>query len=406
MKKLFTLAVVALTAVSAAAQEKSWTFENWETNATITANMTVDGLTVHATSGSPVAVEAKNKSAEIYGETVSFTKYLKLNGIASATARHISFNVDGPCEITVAFVHGSSSATTKRVLNVSYGAAYDAANLQSIIVPTGGDGASGSVRYELDKPNTIYIGSGNSGVNILGIYVKPITPAETEPATPAKEWNFTAELSANDVANLEADEANWTKTDGDYVRYSYSKSFDANTAVDNLYGVTLVANGKEIEHTKGLRFGRPNGKLDPDRFRLDNGKRLSINGADVGFIIPDLKRNDVVKVSFATATSGDARTLILTNATTTDNCVSSDNSESTVITCKVLSDGYVGFRGTNGLNYYAVSVNSDLPTSGISSVEVEGKKTDGKIYNLCGMEVKNPSTGIYIKNGKKFVVKK
>ena len=98
----------------------------------------------------------------------------------------------------------------------------------------------------------------------------------------------------------------------------------------------------------------------------------------------------------------------MTNATTEDNCVSSSTETPNEITCKVLSDGYVGFRaGTNGLNYYAVSVNADLPiTDGISEIKVTDKTTDGKIYNLSGMEVKNPTAGIYIKDGRKFVVKK
>lgn len=175
-----------------------------------------------------------------------------------------------------------------------------------------------------------------------------------------------------------------------------------------MYGITLTANGKEVEKTQGLRFGRYNGKLDKDRFRLDNGKRLNINGQYVGFIIPDLKRNDVVRVRFSTATDGDTRDIVLTNATTEDNCVSSSTETPNEITCKVLSDGYVGFRaGTNGLNYYAVSVNADLPiTDGISEIKVTDKTTDGKIYNLSGMEVKNPTAGIYIKDGRKFVVKK
>ncbi len=408
MKKLFTFAAVALATISANAQEKSWTFENWTTAASVTSNVTVDGLTLHATSSAAAAVEDKKKSAEINGEKVNYTKCINLKGTGSTSGRHISFPVEGPCEITVVCYHGSSSVTYKRCVNVSYGAAYDAASLHSIVVPTGGAASASTVRYELDKPNTIYLGSGNSGVGICGIYVKPITPAEPQPATQSKAWDFTAELSANDIANLDADAANWTKTEGDYLRYSYSPAFTADEAIDNLYGIMLTANGKEVEKTQGLRFGRYNGKLDKDRFRLDNGKRLNINGQYVGFIIPDLKRNDVVKVRFSTATDGDSRDIVLTNATTEDNCVSSSTETPNEITCKVLSDGYVGFRaGTNGLNYYAVSVNADLPiTDGISEIKVTDKTTDGKIYNLSGMEVKNPTAGIYIKDGRKFVVKK
>ncbi len=408
MKKLFTLACMVLATVSAGAQDKSWTFGNWETNASIKQDVTVDGLTLHATSSAAVKVEEKKKSVELNGETVNYTKVVNLNGVASSDARYVSFPVDGPCEITVVGYHGSSSGEYRRVINVSYGEAYDAANLLSIVVPTGGGASATTVKYELDKPNTIYLGSGNSGVGLCGIYVKYITPDNPQPATAAKVWDFTKELGAEDIANLDADAENWSKTVTDYVRYSYLPKYSADEAIDDLYGITLTANGKEVEQTKGLRFGRINGKIDKERFRFDNGRRLNINGQYVGFIIPDLKRNDVVKVRFSTATDGDARDIVLTNATTSDDCVSSSTAEPNEITCTVLSDGYVGFRaGTNGLNYYAVSVNADLPgTSGISSVETNERKHDGKIYNLCGMEVDNPAKGIYIKDGKKFVVDK
>lgn len=406
MKKLFTLVAVALATISANAQEKSWTFENWTTAASVTSDVTVDGLTLHASSSAAVAVEEKEKSVDLNGVTVNYTKAINLKGVGSTSGRHISFPVDGPCEITVVSYNGDAKGAYKRVINVSYGDAYNVANLLNIVVPTGGNASAATVRYELDKPNTIYLGSGNSGVGICGIYVKTITPDEPNPATPTVAWDFTTELSANDIANLNADAENWSRTEDTYVRYSYVPAFDANTAIDNLYGVKLIANGQEIEKTKGLSFGRINGKLDTGRFCLDDGKRLCVNGADVGFIIPDLKRNDVVKVRFATGKNGEARTLVLTNLTTTDECTSESNSEPQEVTCKVLSDGYVGFRGTNSLYYYSVTVNEDGGSSGISQIEVADKKADGKIYNLCGMEVNTPHAGIYIKNGKKFVVKK
>lgn len=43
-------------------------------------------------------------------------------------------------------------------------------------------------------------------------------------------------------------------------------------------------------------------------------------------------------------------------------------------------------------------------TTGISNVAVE-KRNDGKIYNLNGQQVKNPTKGLYIVNGKKVILK-
>ena len=40
----------------------------------------------------------------------------------------------------------------------------------------------------------------------------------------------------------------------------------------------------------------------------------------------------------------------------------------------------------------------------IEGIEIEGAN-DGKIYNLKGQEVKNPQKGVYIQNGKIFIIK-
>lgn len=44
------------------------------------------------------------------------------------------------------------------------------------------------------------------------------------------------------------------------------------------------------------------------------------------------------------------------------------------------------------------------PTS-VNNISVYDQKADGKIFNLSGMEVKTPAKGVYIQDGKKFVVK-
>ena len=43
--------------------------------------------------------------------------------------------------------------------------------------------------------------------------------------------------------------------------------------------------------------------------------------------------------------------------------------------------------------------------SGIEGLEVIATSNNGKIYNLNGQEVKSASKGLYIQNGKKYVVK-
>lgn len=65
----------------------------------------------------------------------------------------------------------------------------------------------------------------------------------------------------------------------------------------------------------------------------------------------------------------------------------------------------VGYNQPNQLSYY---LGSDMDiSSGIEDIETEPTKkiNDGKYYSLTGMEVKHPSKGIYIHNGKKIIIK-
>lgn len=68
----------------------------------------------------------------------------------------------------------------------------------------------------------------------------------------------------------------------------------------------------------------------------------------------------------------------------------------------------VGYNQPTQIGYY---LGSDTPgvypvATGISTVrENDCKKSEGKWYNLMGMEVKNPAKGIFIHNGRKEVVK-
>jgi GH43 family beta-xylosidase len=44
-------------------------------------------------------------------------------------------------------------------------------------------------------------------------------------------------------------------------------------------------------------------------------------------------------------------------------------------------------------------------TSMINQVSADAPKADDRIYNLSGQEVTNPGKGVYIRNGKKFIIK-
>lgn len=368
MKKYIIIPMILLlNAIGARAQyDKSWTFENWGTTDKLANDLTIDELTAHATSTYFVAVEENKKSTVIDGVTVNFTKRLNLKGVEQTTGRYLSFGVDGSCEITIAYC-GASSATVNRVLNLSYGETNNMKNLLSMVVPAGGTLTTSTVKYELDEATTIHVGSGNSGAYIYGIYVKPITLDNSAASTPKLSWNFKQTISDTDVANITTDTENWGGNIGTY--YQYYPYFSADEVTDNLYGIILSANGKEVEYVKGLRFGRPNGQVGTantqnDRFCLYSGKNLLIKGTDIGFVIPELKRGDIVKVNFS-CNGTTASTLKPTNAVLINgNLESTTSATANEATFRVLSDGYVGFRGTQAIKYYSLSVNDDIvPTA-------------------------------------------
>lgn len=67
------------------------------------------------------------------------------------------------------------------------------------------------------------------------------------------------------------------------------------------------------------------------------------------------------------------------------------------------SQQVAGLRHTDNYSLDGVTIVPEMTS--VTNITVEDQKADGKIYNLSGMEVKTPAKGVYIQNGKKFVVK-
>ena len=71
----------------------------------------------------------------------------------------------------------------------------------------------------------------------------------------------------------------------------------------------------------------------------------------------------------------------------------------------------IGYNQPNHVGGYFLGNGMDMSqvpvATGIHDVTtVLGEwKDNGKIYDLSGREVKNPKAGIYVKNGRKFIVK-
>lgn len=66
----------------------------------------------------------------------------------------------------------------------------------------------------------------------------------------------------------------------------------------------------------------------------------------------------------------------------------------------------IGYNQPTHTGYYLGSDLAKSPTTGITTArQAEGRVNDDRYYNLMGVEVKSPSHGVYIHNGKKVIIK-
>lgn len=139
----------------------------------ITSTVTVKGITIAAESSSAVTLETGRNQA--YGEDYTFTARLKLGGTMKANARHVSFNVSGPCTIEVYGM--SSNSTNPRTVNLAQGTWNTTIHQWENV--TGSE--INKLTYTYTGGNTtLYIGSASSGVNLYGINVRYNSTTSTE----------------------------------------------------------------------------------------------------------------------------------------------------------------------------------------------------------------------------------
>ncbi|MBO6234997.1 MAG: chitobiase/beta-hexosaminidase C-terminal domain-containing protein, partial [Prevotella sp.] len=151
-------------------EEAGWGAQN------ITSDKTVNGLTAVVAADNTVDIDANKKKL---GDE-SFTMRLKLGATGSSTNRCLKFDVLGPTVIDVWAM--SSSSSTDRPLYYKFGDA-DAVKF------TNGDLNGSSLQkvtanYTGKTPTTVYIYSGNGGINVYGI--KAVSTVEDDGAPKCK----------------------------------------------------------------------------------------------------------------------------------------------------------------------------------------------------------------------------
>ena len=196
----------------------------------ITANQTVNGLNIVATSEKNVQVEAMIEQQVFDGYT--FTHRFKLNGTGANNSRHLKFAVTGACTIDVYLVSGSSEV--QRTLNVAIGSF--GTNVTELVAGT----TIAKQTYEYTGGATdIYMYSKNSGINIYQICV-------TYPATPTPEpgTETCITLGENDSQDIKSD---GTATVGNYTITASGINWQSTSAkIDNDNDYIIITNSTGI----------------------------------------------------------------------------------------------------------------------------------------------------------------
>ena len=400
MKKIFTLIAAALMAVGASAQT---TYFDYTVSNTATA--AVGTVTI----GTPTKVETSTIATGGYAYKsdgdLGSSKYIK--GTLADAAKFQAGDVITVSFYTVSNPSGSDygvvlSADNSSAVTTLYSSAKNTVETKSYTV-TATDAFVGETDVYVARATgkSTYIVS----IKVTGGEREAEIPAEPTAAT---TWNFAVTSEADSLALAALVETNtWTyTTEGS--RFQYNVEVAANKFVD--LGEIGFPGGA------GIQVGRSGGKLTAgSAIRVDVNNRVQLNCSNGQFRIPDLAKNDVVKIRYASGSGTEARTFTVTNGTpaTLDATVTSDAADVIEAEVTVTADGDLTLLQSKAINVYAIAINTELPEvpsdepsdpTGINTVAtdaakanvvkkyVDGKQVviekNGKKYNVAGAQIK------------------
>ena len=361
MKRIFTLIIVALAmATGAYAYDLSWEFSSLA-DQTISETTNYNGLTIYATSSKTVTIDSSSKTFD----GTSYTYRLKLGGAGSISSEYrvLAFDVDGNCDITVHCLSSSSSAD--RTLTVVYGD--NSTALTSI--PAYGSidsflSTEATISYSGDA-TTIYMYSGESGINIYGIYVEYTGYTKSIPS------------------------------------YGYA-SFSADTDVDVPEGVTVYIATEVGDEEVYL-----------------TSEDTDVIPANTGVILAGNEGSYILTISSSANTADFSENILIASSESPTvgeeddgytyyglNAAAEDEAEFAVITNGTKLSGNKAYLKVKGDSSEAKSLKISLSNAtGISKAATESATSDGAVYSLQGIKVSSPSKGVYIQDGKKVLIK-
>lgn len=190
MKKLYTLLILSIVALTMTAQEWNISSDDFNALGKLEATVTVNGLTIHASEAKPITIDTNGKELDGY----TFTHRLKFGGGGSfdgntnPVGRVVSFPVSGDTKITVMAI--SSSGSTDRELVI----AVDSMNNELGRMPAPGSPITKGEFDYVGGEATIFIFSPSSGVNLYLI--------KAETATNMKDISSDLSVAKTEFYNL------------------------------------------------------------------------------------------------------------------------------------------------------------------------------------------------------------
>ena len=156
---------------------------------TINQNTTVRGLTFVATPNRAIVIRPKTQT---YESSLTFTHYIQLGGTMGEelgeSYRQLKFDVEGNTKIEIYAYTASNSA--ERPLNIASGTWDNTINSVTLI----GQAGITHVTYNYTgAATTLFIGSGNQGINVLGIKISGDWISENTCVAKTSEFSLTAE---------------------------------------------------------------------------------------------------------------------------------------------------------------------------------------------------------------------